>query len=230
MVGYPVTSRSFGRKIETLPERGGLASRDRESGSGAGEDRRLAVVPARRSSVLQKSVGDALTQRSTLHGSFLTKFRARVAGGLAWLLSRGATAERRRQRRQRAKKHREPDRGGKAARSGKDEVRNATTAVMRRRRATRDRVTHRGKALRVVEARSFHEGVSQTILAAPDEAVRAKAPALLGWGGDRSVRGYGPSSAATRRENLPPSDTTRDPPKRKRRRETPLPLTAQGNL
>lgn len=99
---------------------------------------------------------------------------------------------------------------------------------MRRRGVTRDRVTHRGKALRIVEARSFHEGVSQTVLAAPDEAVRAKAPALLGWGGDRSVRGYGPSSAANRRENLPPSHTTKDPPKRKGRRETPLPLTAVG--
>lgn len=47
-VGYPVASRSFGRRQRETSERGRLASRDRESGSGAGEDRGLAVVPARR--------------------------------------------------------------------------------------------------------------------------------------------------------------------------------------
>lgn len=190
VVGYPVASRSFGRKQREIPERERLASRDRESGLGAGEDRTLVVVPARRLKCVAEVDGRCPDPEKRAHGSFLTKYRACVAGGLALLISRGATCSKeRRRRRQRAKKHREPDRGGKAARSGKGEVRNGTKAVMRRRGVTRDRVTHRGKALRIAEARSFHEGVSQAILAAPDEAVRAKAPTLLGWGGDRSVRG-----------------------------------------
>lgn len=150
-------------------------------------------MPARRLKCVAEVDGRCPDPKKRTHGSFLTKYRACVAGGLAWLFSRGATCSKeRRQRRQRAKKHRAPDRGGKAARSGKGEVRNGTKAVMRRRGVTRDRVTHRGKALRIAEARSFHEGVSQAVLAAPDEAVRAKAPALLGWGGDRSVRGSAP--------------------------------------
>lgn len=92
-VGYPVASRSFGRRRrERLRKRAGLASRDRESGSGAGEDRTL-VGRARASFKCVAEVdGRCPDPEKRERGSFLTKFRARVTGDLALPFSRGVTA------------------------------------------------------------------------------------------------------------------------------------------
>lgn len=91
VVGYPVTSRSFGRRRRERPRKGtGLASRGRESDSGAGEDRTL-VGRARASFKCVAEVdGRCPDPEKRERGYFLTKLRARVTGDLALPLSRGA--------------------------------------------------------------------------------------------------------------------------------------------
>jgi len=126
-IGYPVVPRGFGRTHEEAC----VTPRRKVWWCGRGSSARGRV---RASLKCVAEVGRRCPDPKKLApGTFLTKTRARVNGGLASSLSRGRrTARSRRQRRRRAKKHREPGRGGEATRPAKGEARRASTAVTRR--------------------------------------------------------------------------------------------------
>jgi len=126
-IGYPVVPRGFSRRHEdacvTRPPKGASVRARIESPWVCPRVVWCVAEVGRRCSDPKK--------RS--HGTFLTKCRTGVAGGLARSFSRGERAERHgRRRRRRVKRHREPDRGGKAAGPGKGKARGASTAVTRR--------------------------------------------------------------------------------------------------